>query len=301
MKAISKKGVFFAVLAACLYALNSPLSKLLLGKISPTLLAGLLYLGAGVGAGIILGVKKFAKIQDEESNLDRSDLFYVILMIALDVIAPISLMFGLSLTTAENTALLNNFEIVATAVIALILFKEKISSRLWFGIAFVTLSCTLLSFENLKSFEFSSGSLLVLLACVCWGVENNCTRKLSSKNPLQIVTVKGLCSGLVSLIIGLCIGERTGDVILIVLALLVGFVAYGLSIFFYVSAQRVLGATRTSAFYAVAPFVGVVLSLLIFQQIPRYMFFIALFVMVIGAWLCAEDKPIYKRKKKDNI
>ncbi|MBE6673923.1 MAG: DMT family transporter [Ruminococcaceae bacterium] len=159
------------------------------------------------------------------------------------------------------------------------------------------LSCILLSFEDFSSFKFSQGSLFIVLACICWGFENNCTRKISSKDPLQIVLLKGIFSGLGSIIIGFSIGERITALWGVFAVLGVGFVAYGLSIFFYVYAQRLLGAARTSAYYAIAPFIGTALSLVIFLQIPNYNYFIALFLMVIGAWLCSSDKPIFKRNK----
>ena len=178
------------------------------------------------------------------------------------------------------------------------MFGERISPRLWGGILCVTLSCVLLSFEDVKSLDFSVGSLLVLLACVCWGVENNCTRRLSDKDPLQIVLLKGIFSGLGSVIIGLCLNERVSVLWSVLAVLGVGFVAYGLSIFFYVHAQRLLGAARTSAYYAVAPFIGALLSLVIFGQMPPYTYFIALGVMALGAWLCAKDEPLFKRKKQ---
>ena len=117
------------------------------------------------------------------------------------------------------------------------------------------------------------------------GFENNCTRKLSSKDPLQIVLLKGIFSGLGSIIIGLCIGERLTVLWSIIPVLLVGFIAYGLSIYFYVYAQRLLGAARTSAYYAISPFIAAILSLIIFKQIPTVTYFIALIFMVIGAWL----------------
>ena len=205
-------------------------------------------------------------------------------------------MLGLRLTTAANASLLNNFEIVATAIIALMVFRERISPRLWGGILFVTVSCVLLSFEDIGSLQFSLGSLFILLAAVCWGFENNCTRKISSKDPLQIVLLKGIFSGVGSVIIGLCVGERVAAPWSVLAVLGVGFVAYGLSIYFYVHAQRLLGAARTSAFYAVAPFIGVLLSFAIFREMPHYSYFIALGLMIVGAWLCAGDEPIFKRK-----
>lgn len=297
MKQNIKKGITFAILAAALYAINAPFSKILLDFMPPALMAGFLYIGAGIGMVFIGVIRKIQKTETKELKLTKTELPYTIAMIVLDIAAPICLLFGLSTTAAANAALLNNFEIVATALIALVVFKEKISARLWFGILFVTLSCGILSFEDMSSLQFSFGSLFVLLAAICWGFENNCTRKISSKDPLQIVLLKGIFSGIGSIIIGLCIGERIKMLWSIPAVLAVGFVAYGLSIYFYVYAQRLLGAARTSAYYAVAPFIAAVLSLVIFREIPDITYFIALALMIIGAWLSSQDKPLIKKKR----
>ena len=289
MKPSMKHGIFLAVLAAGLYAVSSPFSKLLLPFMPSTLMAGFLYLGAGLGMAALALGKKAVGRPESEARLTRKELPYTIAMIVLDIAAPISLLFGLTMTTAANASLLNNFEIVATAIIALLIFKEAISARLWLGILFVTASCALLSFEDISSLQFNTGSLFVLLACVLWGIENNCTRALSSKDPLEIVMVKGVFSGLGSVIIGLVCGERILHLWTIPLVLLLGFVAYGLSIYYYVYAQRLLGAARTSAYYAVAPFIGAFLSLIIFREVPGVLFLAALALMVVGAWLSSGD------------
>ncbi|HBB61842.1 MAG TPA: EamA/RhaT family transporter [Lachnospiraceae bacterium] len=301
MKPDIKHGIFLAVLAAGLYALNSPFSKLLLTFLPSTLMAGFLYLGAGLGMVSLFLLRRTASHPANEASLTQKDLPYTIPMIVLDIAAPICLLLGLSRTTAANASLLNNFEIVATAVIALIIFKEAISPRLFLGILFVTASCALLSVDDLSGLQFNSGSLFVLLACICWGIENNCTRKLSSKDPLQIVMIKGIFSGTGSVVIGLLCGERILHLWTIPVVLLLGFVAYGLSIYFYVYAQRILGAARTSAYYAVAPFIGVFLSLLIFRELPGILFGAALLLMIIGAWLSSQDKPLtetFRRRQK---
>lgn len=285
-----KSGICLALFAAALYAINSPLSKLLLDYLPPTLMAGFLYIGAGVCMLALALLRKVRKTERTETKLTKRELPYIVAMILLDIAAPVCLLLGLKSTTAANASLLNNFEIVATAVIALVVFKEKINFRLWLGILFITISCMVLSFEDLSSLQFSYGSLLILLACVCWGFENNCTKKISSKDPLEIVLLKGIFSGLGSLLIGFIIGERITVLWSVFAVIGVGFVAYGLSIFFYVHAQRILGAARTSAYYAVSPFIGTLLSLVIFREIPHYTYFIALALMIIGAWLSSQDK-----------
>ena len=275
---------------AALYAVSAPFSKLLLAHIPATLMAGFLYIGAGVCMLALALLRKVRKTERTETKLTKRELPYIVAMILLDIAAPVCLLLGLKSTTAANASLLNNFEIVATAVIALVVFKEKINFRLWLGILFITLSCMVLSFEDLSSLQFSYGSLLILLACVCWGFENNCTKRISSKDPLEIVLLKGIFSGLGSLLIGFIIGERITVLWSVFAVIGVGFVAYGLSIFFYVHAQRILGAARTSAYYAVSPFIGTLLSLVIFREIPHYTYFIALALMIIGAWLSSQDK-----------
>lgn len=208
MKNINYYGIILAIVAASLYAINSPLSKIMLDYMPKTLMAGTLYLGAGLGMTIIFVFRKIVKNEKLEERLSKNELPYTIMMILLDIAAPIFLLYGLNMTTSSTVSLLNNFEIVVTALIAFAIFKEKISVRLWIGIIFITLSCMSLSLENINSFKFSFGAIFVIIACVCWGIENNCTRKISSKDPLQIVFIKGLFSGLGSIIIGLIIGER---------------------------------------------------------------------------------------------
>ena len=230
-----------AILAAVFYAINIPASKILLGSIEPVMMAAVLYLGAGIGVGIIYMARKNRETA-QNSSLNRSDLPYVLGMILLDIAAPICLMYGLGATTAANASLLNNFEIAATAVIALVIFKEAVSVRLWAGIALITISSMILSFEDMSSLQFSWGSAFVLLAAVCWGFENNCTRKISSKNTYQIIMLKGIFSGLGSFTIAMITGEPLPDIGLVLIVLALGFVSYGLSIFFYIRAQSRLGA-----------------------------------------------------------
>ena len=284
-----KKAIFFALLAAVLYAINSPFSKLLLDKIPAKMMAVFLYLGAGIGLFIFGMIQRATGRREKELPLTKKELPYTVGMVVLDIAAPIFLMIGLTMTTAANASLLNNFEIVATSIIALVIFKETISKRLWLAIVLVTVSSIILSFEDMSSLSFSLGSIFVLLACVCWGFENNCTRMLSSKNPLEIVVIKGFGSGLGSLVIAFVTGESLPSLIFVFCALLLGFVAYGLSIYFYIYAQRDLGAAKTSAYYAAAPFVGAGLSLIIFHEIPSVTYIVALLIMLAGTYFASSD------------
>jgi len=276
----------FAILAAALYAVNIPFSKLLLDRVQPTMMAAFLYLGAGIGLflyGLLTGEK------DKREPLTKKELPYTLGMILLDIAAPILLMLGLERTGSANASLLNNFEIVATSLIALFAFKEALSKRLGFAIVLVTLASIILGFEGKGSFQFNSGSLLVLGATCCWGLENNCTRMLSAKSSVQITTIKGIFSGLGSLIVALTVGEKLPNVLLIEAVLLLGFVAYGLSINFYIKAQKDLGAAKTSAYYSIAPFLGVSFGMLFLGERPALQFYIGLAVMIGATVLMIRD------------
>lgn len=285
------RAIVYAFLAAVFYAVNVPVSKVLLRDVGPAMMAALLYLGAGIGIGILSLINR--KDNEGSEKLSRKDLPFVIGMIVLDIAAPIFLMLGISYGSSANASLLGNFEIVATSVIALFIFKEAVSKRLWAAIALITLSSILLSFEGSDSFRFSYGSLFVLAATVCWGFENNCTRNISSKSTYEIVILKGIFSGLGALVIALMKGEAIPSVSLILPALLLGFAAYGLSIFLYVRAQNVLGAAKTSAYYAAAPFVGSFLSFVFLKEKLSWMYLIALLVMIAGSFLVVTDTLIH--------
>ena len=253
------RSVAFALAAAALYALSTPFSKVLLADVAPNMMAALLYLGAGAG------------------------------MTALSL-APLLLMAGLSLSSAESVSLLNNFEIVATALIARLVFGERVGGRVAVGIGVISLACVLLSWDA-GAWGFSAGSLLTLAACLCWGIENNCTNRLSDCDPVKVVVIKGWGSGAGALVVALCAGDALPTLVDAGLALLLGFVSYGLSIACYVRAQRDLGAARTSAFYAVNPFIGSALAFALFRTPLAPTFAVALVLMAVGTWLVAPRDP----------
>lgn len=281
-----------AIVAALAYSLSIPSSKILLNHMEPTMLAALLYLGAGLGMSLwqlkYARKRKLAKRQ----LLERSDAFYTVGMVVLDIAAPILLLFGVARTSAASASLLNNFEIVATSMIALILFRETISRRLWIGIgmsvaASVLLSVNLTGESDLVGVDV--GALFVLAACVFWGMENNFTRCISNKNSEQIVIIKGFGSGLGSLCVALILGNNFPNIGWAVAAMLLGFVAYGLSISCYIRAQSTLGAAKTSAYYSVAPFMGALLSLVFLGERPSASFYVALLIMIVATIVMAHD------------
>jgi drug/metabolite transporter (DMT)-like permease len=283
------RATAYAILAAALYAIGIPFSKIFLNHIPPTMMAAFLYLGAGFGLLICGVVLKATNKTVTKKPLTKKELPYTIMMVVLDIGAPILLMFGIKYSNAANVSLINNFEIVATSLIALIFFKETISKKLWSAIALVTIASVILSFETPKEIEFNVGSLFVLGACVCWGLENNCTKMISNKDPIEIVVIKGIFSGLGSLIVALVVGETLPIALWILCALPLGFVAYGLSIYFYISAQKDLGAAKTSAYYSIAPFLGVMFSMVFLKEKTAIQFYFALIIMIISTYIMIKD------------
>lgn len=279
------RHVGLAVLAAALYAMSVPLSKGLMASVGPDAMAGLLYLGAGAGMWMLLGVRGLVGQRSESRPMGRGDLPYVAGMVALDIAAPLLLMAGLATSAPESVSLLGNFEIVATALFARALFGESITPRLRAGIAAMTAACAILSVNPGEGLVFSTGSLLVLAACACWGIENNCTASISDCDPALIVAIKGAGSGAGALAVGLLCGASLPAQVPALLAMLLGFASYGLSILVYVMAQRGLGAARTSAYYAVGPFIGVAMAWALFGEAPGAWFLVALALMALGSWL----------------
>jgi drug/metabolite transporter (DMT)-like permease len=273
-----------ALVATLLFGASAPLAKLLLGEIEPVPLAAFLYLGSGIG---LLGIRIFQKIirrpSDREAKITKPDLIWLVgAVLAGGVAAPIILLFSLKNTPAATASLLLNFECVATSIIAVLAFKESITRRVWWAIGLITLSSIFLSINFKASWGVSFGALGILLACVLWGIDNNFTRNISAKDPLVIVTIKGLGAGGLSFALAMILGNKLPAFGIILGAMALGSFSYGVSIVLFIRAMRGLGAARTSALFSAAPLGGMILSFLIFREMPTWTFLIALPIMVIG-------------------
>jgi len=290
----SPKFFFFAqaLLAAVFFGASAPFTKLLLGNISPIFLAAFLYLGSGSGIALIKGVQRLlypSVIQ--EASLEKADLKWLAgAILAGGVAAPIVLMFSLQNTPASTASLLLNFEGVATTLIALIFFKEAISRPAWFAILTITAASVLLSTDFGSGWGLSLGALGIMAATCLWGLDNNFTRNISGKDPLSIVVWKGLLAGTFSFFLAMLAGEPLPSVLTCLAAMLLGWVSYGLSTFLFIRAMRGLGAARTSALYGTAPLAGVLLSMVIFRELPGFFFLIALLLMLAGAYFLVNEK-----------
>ena len=279
-----------ALLAALFFGASAPLSKLLLIDVPPVLMAAFLYLGSGTGISLIKLSQRLTSHQ-KEAGIRRPDVKWLAgAIISGGIAAPIVLMISLQNTPASTASLLLNFEGVATTLIALFFFRESISRRALAAIFVITIASIFLSTNFAGGFGFSLGALGVLLACVLWGVDNNFTRNISAKDPLTIVSWKGLVAGTFSLFLGLLLGQQLPALTSILSILLLGFISYGLSTMLFIYSMRGLGAARTSALYGTAPLAGVLLSFIIFRDPITLLFGIAAALMVAGALLLANEE-----------
>ena len=276
-----------ALMAAAFFGISAPLAKLLLGNIDPIFLAGLLYIGSGLGTLIFRFFRRiFSAGVEQEARLGRQELPGLAGAIVFGgVAAPILLMFSLQAAPAATASLLLNFEGVATTLLAFALFHEAIGRKVGLAVVLVTLASILLSWQPGGTLGITMGALGVLGACFFWGLDNNFTRTISAKDPLQIVTIKGLTAGTFSCLLSIILGKPLPMLSQSLLAMFLGSISYGLSIVLFVYAMRGLGAARTSTLFGLAPFIGMLLSFLIFKDNLTVLFFIAMPLMVLGAWL----------------
>ena len=288
--------IMMALLASLLFGASAPITKILLGQIEPIPLASLLYLGSGLGLLIFQIVNFIIKKQViNEAPLKKKDFLWLLgAIITGGIIAPIILLSSLKITPASTASLLLNFEGVATTIIAIIFFKENTGKQILIAVALIAIASIVLSWDFSNQWGFSIGSLGIILACFCWGIDNNFTRNISSKNPFSIVTIKGIISGLFSLILSTILKNQMSNLKVIIIAMIIGFFCYGLSIVLFVFAMRDLGSTRTSALFGTAPFIGSILSFILLGDIPNGMFFISLPIMIIGAVLLLKEEHQHK-------
>ena len=279
-------GAPLAIASAALFGASTPFAKLLLGDgISPWLLAGLLYLGSGIGLGIIHLARRGLGLASAEAPLRRADIPWLALVVLSGgAIGPVLLMIGLTTTPASSTALLLNLESLATMVIAWVAFRENVDRRLLVGAAAILAGALLLSWRGGPG-GLGPGAIAIAGACVAWGLDNNLTRKLSAADPVQIALVKGLVAGAVNLALALMAGVYLPTISALGGAMLVGFLGYGVSLVLFVLGLRHLGAARTGAYFSTAPFIGAILAVAMFDEPITARLFGAGFLMAIGLYL----------------
>jgi drug/metabolite transporter (DMT)-like permease len=280
---MDRHAVVLALLSAALFGVSTPAAKALLGEISPTILAGLLYCGAGIGIAILRRVRARAS---GEAGLSRTDLPWLgAAIMSGGVVGPLLLMTGLSMTDAATASLLLTLEGVATALMAWFIFHENFDSRVALGMVVLVAGALVLAWTGQPTFSSLLGPLAILGACVAWGLDNNLTRKVSLSDPLQIVQFKGLIAGPVLLTLGLLTGDKLPGATMAAVAGMVGFLGYGVSLALFVLALRQLGAARTGAYFSTAPFLGAVAAIVFLGEPLTVQLLAAGLLMGVGVWL----------------
>jgi drug/metabolite transporter (DMT)-like permease len=277
-------GISLALLSAVLFGASTPFAKLLLGAIDPWLMAGVLYISAGLGLGVVHLSRAALRLPTADAPLRRSDLPWLgLVILAGGIGGPLLLMFGLSMTSAASASLLLNLEGLATMGIAWMVFRENVDRRLLIGAFAILAGAAVLSWQGAATIDL--GAVLIAGACLCWGIDNNLTRKLSSADPVQIAMLKGLVAGTVNLGLAVANGATFPSFDLLFAAGVVGFLGYGVSLVLFVLGLRHLGTARTGAYFSLAPFVGAALAVLMLGEPASARLFVAGALMGIGLWL----------------
>jgi drug/metabolite transporter (DMT)-like permease len=285
----------YGLLAAALFGASTPLAKLSIQGIQPLMLAGLLYLGSGVGLMIaisFIGVSKFKELK--LSELGRSEILYLLGAIVFGgMLAPVLLMIGLTRVAGAIASLLLNLEGALTALIACLVFHERYERRLVIGLIFIVSGGIVLASAGQNNFQGSlTGILFIAGACASWAIDNNFTNQVKSIDAPILAAVKGLSSGIVNVTLALIVGQTFPTIGKTAVAAAIGFVGYGLSLVFFILSLRRIGAARTSAYFSTAPFVGAALSLAFLHEPMHLRLGIAGALMAVGVYLHLTETPL---------
>jgi drug/metabolite transporter (DMT)-like permease len=279
------QGSQLATLSALLFGISPVLCKMMIGEMSPVLLAGLLYLGSGIGLSFVL-VQLRINFFKEIHNISRIHRFKLLgAVLAGGVIAPLCLVYGIKYGRASEVSLLLNLETVATTIIAWMIFKEQVSRYVWVGKVLIVLASALIIIKFPESLAFSTSGILVVLACIFWGIDNNLTRDVDALPATALAAIKGYCAGLFNITLAAVIGFGSVDILQISGALLIGALSYGASLVLFISALRKIGSARSSTYFAIGPFIGVLSSLILLREQPPAFFWFATALMLAGV-LC---------------
>jgi drug/metabolite transporter (DMT)-like permease len=288
MPELNKNAPFIALLAAAAFGISTPVAKFLLGDMSPWALASLLYLGSGIGLGLITLFRR--KDGTTEARLSRADVPWLLGTIFFGGIAgPILLLLGLTTTDGASASLLLNLEAVFTLLLAWIVFKEHVDKRLFIGAVAIVAGAVLLSWQG-RLDEVSLGVGLIALACLSWGIDNNLTRKISAVDPFVLASIKGLVAGSVNAVLAYAMGSTMPDILPLAGAMTLGFVSYGLGLVLFIVALRHLGTARTGAYYGTAPFIGALAATVILGDPLTPTLVVAGVLMAFGAWLHLSER-----------
>lgn len=285
MNSLSNTGVRAGLAAALLFGAGTPFAKILLDDVSPWLLAGLLYTGSGLGLGLYRILRRAPRVK-----LQRSDYWPLGgAILSGGVMGPVLLLVGLQHMPASGASLLLNMEGVFTALLAWIVFKENVDRRVAAGMVAIIAGASTLSFSAQASFGSAWPSSAVLAACLCWGIDNNLTRKVALNDATWLAAIKGGVAGPVNLVLAFAIGSALPSPIAVMSAMVLGFFAYGVSLVLFIVALRHVGTARAGAYFSVAPFFGGILALVLGESLT-WSLVVAGSLMAVGIWLHLAEK-----------
>lgn len=275
-------GQFLAIFSAVLFGISPVLCKLVIGEMSPALLAGLLYLGSGIGLQLLLLSQGKNSVEELRKLPSKHRLALLGSVISGGIVAPLLLAYGIKFGTASEVSLLLNFETVATTLIAWLLFKEQVGGGVWSGKALILLGSFAVILKTEGDLAFSVAGLLVILACAFWGIDNNLTRDIEDMPATVLASIKGLIAGTFNVVLASIFFTGTATSFQVTGALLVGAVSYGLSLVCFIEALRRIGSSRTSTYFAVGPFIGTLLAFIVLGERPPMIFWVAALCMFAG-------------------
>ena len=278
-------GPLLATFSAVLFGISPVLCKLLIGDMSPALLAGLLYLGSGTGLQILLILQRRNSLRELMQLSPQHRIKLLGAVLSGGVIAPLCLTYGIKYGTASEVTLLLNLETVATTLIAWLIFKEYIGPRVWVGKLLVLVAASIVVLKSDGGFDFSLSGILVVLACIFWGIDNNLTRDVEELSSTVLASIKGLGAGMFTTMLALLFSSGSATGFQIGGAMLVGALSYGLSLVLFVEALRKIGSARTATFFAIGPFVGTLLSVVLLGERPSSFYWFAMSLMLAGIFL----------------
>jgi drug/metabolite transporter (DMT)-like permease len=290
-------GILSAFLAAILFGMSAPFGKLLLSHINPLPLAGLLYLGSFAGITVVALVRAATKGRGTgETPLGRDDFFSLGgAILSGGEIAPILLFYGLSRTPASVASLLLNTEAILTTLLAALVFREWVGKQVSLSAALMLCASLIMVYSSVEE-SAPTGPLLVVAACLMWGVDNNFTRRLAHKNPFSIAQIKGLVAGLVTLLITYSVGYSLPAPSFILRGLLLGAFSYGVSLVLFVYALRYIGTSRTATWFQTAPFLGAIVSFLLLREPFSLRLAISGFIMICAAALLLREHHAHEHE-----
>ena len=281
-----RTGVASAIAAAALFGASTPFAKLLLGEVSPLVLAALLYLGSGIGLAAWIALRARFSSGEAAVPITRTDWPWIGAAVAAGGVAgPVLLMLGLARIDAASASLLLNLEAVLTAAIAWTVFRENVDRRIFAGMVAIVAGAALLSADAAPRADALGGPLLIAAACFAWAIDNNLTRRVSGGDAATLACLKGGVAGTVNLGIALALGVPLPPLAGWFGAALLGFLGYGVSLVLFIVALRHLGTARTGAYFSVAPFFGAALALAMLDERPGTAFWLAGGLMALGVWL----------------